>query len=101
MKYRFKNLIIILIEDLLGPVNDELLEARLLRRLEDKFQLRFDRLNEENKMLKDDNKELNERVHQLEKIVNKQLLNDHSNDVISAGCIPKIEYKCKQNILIF
>ena len=50
MKYRFKNLLIILIEDLLGPVNDELLEARLLRRLEDKFQLRFDRLNEENKM---------------------------------------------------
>lgn len=49
----------------MGSVGDDSFEARLLRRLEEQIQFRFDRLNEDNKMLKESQKKLEERVEEL------------------------------------
>ena len=53
-------------------IGEDLLEARLLRRLEDQFEAKFDLLNQEierlngdKKLLKADNKIINERMDQL------------------------------------
>ena len=80
----------------MGSVDDDLMEARFLRRLEYQFQSKFDRLNEEierlnadNKMLKADTKALKEIVNKQEiliaKLLNKEQGRDENNDVIAAG----------------
>ena len=46
----------------MGSVGEESIEARLLRRLEEQIQSTFDRLNEDNKILKENNKKLGEVV---------------------------------------
>ena len=53
-----------------GSVDDDSIEARLLRRL-DQIQSKFNRLNDENKIFKENNKKLGERVEELMPLTKK------------------------------